>query len=126
MRARERDQTRVALNLSPTGPLNVTSQPSASWQEAITRPGLDSQPPCTCWPMLYTSVQHIWPLFTDQLLAPNQKGQVGVLGRGRKEGEDYAQLFLTGNEEAALRMRLGGVRPWSSKARNPQWWWAWH
>lgn len=75
--------------------------------------------------MLYTSVQHIWPLLTDQLLAPNQKGQVGVLGRGRKERGDYAQLFLTGNEEAALRMRLGGVLLWSSRAGNPQGWWAW-
>lgn len=72
--------------------------------------------------MLFTSVLHIWPLFTDQLLAPNQKGQVGVLGRGRKERGDYAQLLLTGNEGAALRMRLGGVRPWSSRAGNPQWW----
>lgn len=49
---------------------------------------------------------HLAP-FTDQLLAPNQKGQVGVLGRGRKEKRDYAQLFHTGNEEAAVRMRLG-------------------
>lgn len=32
-------------------------------------------------------------LFTDQLLALNQKGQLGALGQG---GEDYAQLFQKG------------------------------
>ena len=99
----------VASALPLTGPLRVTSQPSADRKPSR---GLG----CTAPLHVPARVAHICSAhlasLTDQLLAPNQKGQVGVLGRGRKERRiTHSCSRQRMRRREAVRMKLGGVLP---------------
>lgn len=59
---------------------------------------------------------------TDQLLALNQKGQVGVLGKGRKERRIMHSCSRQRMRRQPVRMKLGEVLPWNSRAGSPQEW----
>lgn len=64
-------------------------------------------------------------LFTDQLLAQNQKGQVGVLGMGEVRGEGIMHSCSRKGKREEAGRNEAARGPGQAGAGSPQlWWWA--